>query len=438
MEKSQVSISKDDDCNKYDESTSLSDFIKSVHKSLRTNSQGKDDKEVNDLWLKHAQNTSILQHYSEAMYKLATEHWEKRDNTSRINWTYNSLREYFFGGLLSRKMEKEERRVAILDPNKTEELLEKVRDAKEKIGLIEKLKVLDVGSCYNPFSKYEDLDVTAIDLHPAKSDVYRCDFLNVKVVEGSGDSKKFSISRKKKENPSEVNISSQDLKCKRMKLYNEDNEICKEDIQITNSSLNNSCINVDKFCEESIPGVVDSENSTSEICTKEIKLDVSKRENDSLTEMANNNTEYISITELKESSFDVVIFSFFLEYIPTAKLRYDCCVKAYNLLKSNGILCIITPDSKHLTGNILFFKLWKVTLALIGFERVKYEKCSHFHAMIFRKALVPSTLKGHANQELAVLRSRQFFTKYPHLKWETLYDSVYIIQDLQIVKDDDK
>lgn len=37
-----------------------------------------DDKEVNDLWLKHAQNTSILQHYSEAMYKLATEHWEKR------------------------------------------------------------------------------------------------------------------------------------------------------------------------------------------------------------------------------------------------------------------------------------------------------------------------------------------------------------------------
>ncbi len=53
----------------------------------------------------------------------------------------------------------------------------------------EKIKILDIGSCYNPFASpscgsRDYFDVTAIDLKPAKSasDVLQCDFLDVKSV----------------------------------------------------------------------------------------------------------------------------------------------------------------------------------------------------------------------------------------------------------------
>lgn len=39
------------------------------------------------------------------------------------------------------------------------------------------LRVLDVGSCYNPFSVYQDLEVTAIDLCPG-SEVCSCSSSN--------------------------------------------------------------------------------------------------------------------------------------------------------------------------------------------------------------------------------------------------------------------
>jgi hypothetical protein len=50
-----------------------------------------------------------------------------------------------------------------------------------------KIRILDVGSCYNPFirSEHKDaIDVVALDLCPADDTVFKCDFLNVRV--GSG------------------------------------------------------------------------------------------------------------------------------------------------------------------------------------------------------------------------------------------------------------
>lgn len=47
-----------------------------------------------------------------------------------------------------------------------------------------KLQVLDVGSCYNPlqgFPEADRMDITAIDLHPATSDVLQCDFLALEI-----------------------------------------------------------------------------------------------------------------------------------------------------------------------------------------------------------------------------------------------------------------
>lgn len=43
----------------------------------------------------------------------------------------------------------------------------------------DRVKLLDVGSCYNPFSQFEDLEVLALDIAPALPTVIKCDFLNV-------------------------------------------------------------------------------------------------------------------------------------------------------------------------------------------------------------------------------------------------------------------
>lgn len=49
----------------------------------------------------------------------------------------------------------------------------------------EKIRLLDVGSCYNPFESCSNaaaFAVTALDLCPAKDSVYLCDFLKVSVA----------------------------------------------------------------------------------------------------------------------------------------------------------------------------------------------------------------------------------------------------------------
>jgi hypothetical protein len=65
-----------------------------------------------------------------------------------------------------------------------------------------KIKLLDVGSCYNPLLKYEDLlpyfDITAIDLCPVDPSVYKCDFLTVDITDSveSYQSHKISCAAK--------------------------------------------------------------------------------------------------------------------------------------------------------------------------------------------------------------------------------------------------
>lgn len=54
-------------------------------------------------------------------------------------------------------------------------------------GNVEPLRTLDVGSCFNPFRRYPELEVTALDLCPADPSVFQCDFLQLQVGEaGTG------------------------------------------------------------------------------------------------------------------------------------------------------------------------------------------------------------------------------------------------------------
>lgn len=278
-----------------EEHLKLSHEIKTVHKHLRDKTKKYGAKHA---WLEHLKSKSQLKSYATAMMELATNHWEPNDHKaitqnssrqqhqqrSRIMWTVNYCREYFQQIKTITALRDREMRIS-------NELNATIAMDFEKRTADQKIKLLDVGSCYNPFSKFDEFEVTAIDIAPAVDDVIECDFLNVEVIAGTDD----------------VEISSVDEKNKR--------------------------------------------------------------------------------TVLQANTYDAIVFSLLLEYMPASEQRICCCEKAYRLLKSEGILIIITPDSKNVGANAKLMKTWRYALALMGFSRVKYEKLEHITCMVFRKCI---------------------------------------------------
>lgn len=91
------------------------------------------------------------------------------------------------------------------------------------------------------------------------------------------------------------------------------------------------------------------------------------------------------ISQLPQNSFDVVVFCLLLSYLPAKAQRWTCCTKAHKLLKDNGLLILVTPDSSHQNKNMAMIKSWKTAIESIGFLRWKYHKDDHTHCMAFRK-----------------------------------------------------
>lgn len=281
-----------------EEHLKLSHEIKTVHKHLRDKTKKFGAKHA---WLEHLKSKSQLKSYATAMMELATNHWEPNDQKatthnlrrqqqqqrSRIMWSVNYCREYFQQTKTITALRDREQR--LLHELKAETAAIKMEF--EIRMTEEKIKLLDVGSCYNPFSKFEEFEVTAIDIAPATDDVIECDFLNV-------------------------------------------------DVDVASSDAETSFVNNDN-----------------------------------------------KLTILRENTYDAIIFSLLLEYMPASEQRICCCEKAYRLLKLEGILIIITPDSKHVGANAKLMKTWRYALALMGFSRVKYEKLEHITCMVFRKCI---------------------------------------------------
>lgn len=276
-----------------EEHLKLAHEIKALHKTLRetTRKIGR-----TKAWTEHLQSKSKLASYAQAMKQLAMEHWDSNNlktakrlsERSRIEWAIAYCRQYFTDQTTIANLRARESRLLIeLDINDDNSSESATPNKQEKIAL------LDVGSCYNPFEKCPNFDVCAIDIAPATPTVYECDFLNVEIIENG----------------------------QRLKLAND---------------------NVTK-----------------------------------------------KITEFEENSFDVVVFSLLLEYLPTSEQRVKCCEKAYRLLRSEGILLIITPDSRHCGANARLMKTWRYTLSLMGFNRIKFEKLEHITCMAFRKCCRP-------------------------------------------------
>lgn len=101
------------------------------------------------------------------------------------------------------------------------------------------------------------------------------------------------------------------------------------------------------------------------------------------------------VSSLKRESYDVVVFSLLLEYLPRSEQRLTCCEKAYEILKGDGLFVIVTPDSSHQNKNMNMIKSWKAALENLGFARWRYEKLQHLHCMAFRKCYKKLGLKSN-------------------------------------------
>ncbi|BES98133.1 Putative methyltransferase (DUF3321) [Nesidiocoris tenuis] len=255
----------------------LANTIKNVHIELRLSSRklGADA-----AWEQHCKKSELLKNYAQAMKKLATSHWETNNandpTMNRIYWVVQECEDFFFTGGAETAVSKEKK------------LFQKFVGENENFPIPNApvnrpLKMLDVGSCYNPFRNFDLFDVTAVDIAPASDDVIECDFLRTEIGE---------------------------------------------------------------------------------------------------------------VDFLIESTYDVVLFSFLLEYLPEPKMRYACCLKAYKLLKPGGVLVILTPDSKHDTANSKIMKTWRLGLASIGFMRVNYKKLRHLRCMSYYKCRDSRSIRG--------------------------------------------
>lgn len=173
-----------------EEHLNLSAEIKSLHKTLRENTKKIG---VNRAWQEHLQSKNKLKSYANAMKDLAVKHWENNDRKaetlsnakrfhqrSRITWSVNYCREYFQTDKLIMGFRQRELRIMDELGINTSEYTNKISTKWFSVG---RIKLLDVGSCYNPFGKFDDFDVLPIDIAPAVDEVYDCDFLNVDLIE---------------------------------------------------------------------------------------------------------------------------------------------------------------------------------------------------------------------------------------------------------------
>ncbi|XP_033888733.1 S-adenosylmethionine sensor upstream of mTORC1-like isoform X3 [Acipenser ruthenus] len=167
--------------NKKLEQEKLSGVVKSVHRKLR-----KKYREVGDfdkIWREHCEDEETLSEYAVAMKNLADNHWAKTcEGEGRIEWCRSICQEYFLDGGMKRMLEKDEKsaRLAIAMTSTTLHLNQ--NNAPQTLAhLSGKIRLLDVGSCFNPFLKFDEFLTVGIDIVPAVQSVYKCDFLNLQL-----------------------------------------------------------------------------------------------------------------------------------------------------------------------------------------------------------------------------------------------------------------
>jgi hypothetical protein len=99
-------------------------------------------------------------------------------------------------------------------------------------------------------------------------------------------------------------------------------------------------------------------------------------------------------------SFNVIIFSLVLDYLPTCRQRLSACRIAHELLTCFGLLLIVEPDSS-LRGNRQ--TRWRQALDSIGFALVSCVKVANLYCMAFRKIVTLFMINEEESERISQL-----------------------------------
>ncbi|XP_077567270.1 S-adenosylmethionine sensor upstream of mTORC1 [Stigmatopora nigra] len=163
------------------EQEKLSGVVKNVHRKLR-----RKYREVGDfdkIWREHCEDERTLSEYAVAMKNLADNHWAvSREKEGRIDWCRSVCQEYFRDGGMKRMLEKDQKSVSFSSaPAEASANGRPSHSNQCPSTQMGKIRLLDVGSCFNPFMKYDEFLTVGIDIVPAVESVYKCDFLNLQL-----------------------------------------------------------------------------------------------------------------------------------------------------------------------------------------------------------------------------------------------------------------
>ncbi|KAK3232784.1 hypothetical protein CYMTET_56880 [Cymbomonas tetramitiformis] len=164
-----------------------SNVIRHHHYKMRKTSNGTESSAA-QVWEETTGDRVQLEAYAAAAHMTGEQQWVRQGN----DWCVERALEWLRHGGAQRAQLKEFRRRHYSEHGKApdaeaEAALEQQLTPAGDGGRGDPLRTLDVGSCFNPFRRYPELEVTALDLCPADPSVFQCDFLQLQVGEaGTG------------------------------------------------------------------------------------------------------------------------------------------------------------------------------------------------------------------------------------------------------------
>ncbi|XP_070972144.1 S-adenosylmethionine sensor upstream of mTORC1 isoform X2 [Oncorhynchus clarkii lewisi] len=167
LEPCYVLIPKETRCKKK-EQEKLSGVVKNVHRKLRRKYREVGDFEK--IWREHCEDEQTLSEYALAMRNLADNHWAKTcEGEGRIEWCRSVCQEYFQDGGMKRMLEKDEKSARLAMAMSATALSDQPYSSSipRSIPQLGKMRLLDVGSCFNPFLKFDEFLTVGIDIVPA-------------------------------------------------------------------------------------------------------------------------------------------------------------------------------------------------------------------------------------------------------------------------------
>eukprot|EP00615_Pteridomonas_danica_P012579 CAMPEP_0114368226 /NCGR_PEP_ID=MMETSP0101-20121206/30681_1 /TAXON_ID=38822 ORGANISM="Pteridomonas danica, Strain PT" /NCGR_SAMPLE_ID=MMETSP0101 /ASSEMBLY_ACC=CAM_ASM_000211 /LENGTH=336 /DNA_ID=CAMNT_0001518309 /DNA_START=350 /DNA_END=1358 /DNA_ORIENTATION=+ len=329
--------------------------ITSHHESLRVRKEQNNSQA--EVWEHTTSDTSYLKDYSEAASAMGEKGWV-RDG---MNWcAQQAIKFYYNSGWKLDERKKDHSNPKKMDdvrsvvPSSTIDLLLKRNENNQTSHFLNRpIKLLDVGSCYNPFAKmaikipetgvHESLsasdesvdafEITAIDLCPLEGcqDVFQCDFLACPIVKGDDADPVMKLEQSK--------------------------SLVKD--------------------------------------KKKVKLDG------------------VKVESLRSSSFDVVVMSLVLSYIPDPMMRAEMIARSYECLRKPS------ENEPNEAGLLLLFERgsianyddgilgeWVSSIESLGFLLVRYEYSrtkgvAHAHAFAFQ------TIPRKGSEERKPLRIKE-------------------------------